>query len=311
MDNVDCLPQYLNTVLEYSTELYDNSNTLLTMINNMFGSTASSGVGDFIRVNNAKSAADPVESTTAALLTVYTNIDKYPAYLAYYWIKKFDTQIQQIQTNLSNLLALTKSAVPKLSDSIGTVGHTYSMYNDQTTPYYSYLVSNIKSNFYIPGNTFNKLNKDDFVNVCLAGKYTDIIFKHNLAPSPGETNKNLIQSSGVNNTEYNELLYISSAKAGTTHGDNLVTDINTAAQYSKLKMVIKTNIFLLLPKISNIIMFLKGRVLQSTRNLNPLYFNTVTSTDYKKRETIIEQFDILQQKLQNFANKNTIEKSLK
>ena len=310
MDNIDCNPALLNNILEYSSSLYSNSNTLLNLISN------SECLGDFINFYNAKSSPSPSSNITASLYTTLLNLPNLPAPIGYYWVKKVRSQVDKIQSDLSLLLGIIKQNIPELSDTIGYAFNTYSMYTDSTTPYYSYLSTTIRPNFYLTGNTFHKINKYTFANIQMTSRYVDTLFKHNLAPTPEEATNpdlpkpNLIQSINVAKTEYINP-YDGDAKSKTAHGENLVTDVNMTATGETIKILVKKHIKLIFSTLYSIINFLKSRSLQQPRSIENNSIEIATKIDIDSNKVIFEKFDILQQKIQDFDDIKTIESILK
>lgn len=304
MDNTDCIPQLLSLNLEDTREFYDNSNTLIDLLSNY-----ANHLEDFINYNNAYVSPAPIKEQTNILSSISTKLKNMPNNIAFYWYKKINNQIDSVKKAIIKINPEFKT----ISDSIGQLSSPYSMYSDYTTPYYSYGVDNIRPTMYVPSNVFNKIPVHIYANLISASKLVDATFKHNLAPTIDDTDTNLIQSPVVISHENNKLLYSGSACSQTTHGENLVTDINAVSQANTLKIEIKKQITLCYSQLYNVINAIKGRSLLHTtsdRSTSFITFSSITKVDCNTEKLIWEMFDILQQKILSNKTK-TIENTLK
>ena len=238
-----------------------------------FDSTIDMYIDDFIAFNNAKVSPQPVTNKTTALVNGFKKFDKLPSNIAYHWYKKINNQIDSVKTAV---IELCGDDFKQISDSIGSLGIGYLAYNNNTTPYHSYLLDNIRPSFYIPGNTFNKIHPKAYANLINTSKYVDALFKYNLAPHNKDDNANLIQTNDAASLEGGPQMYTGKAVSLTSHGNNLITDVNTITPIEQFKNYIRTQIILVYKKFYKNIKAIKSRVLYnttSTRTSNNVFFD--------------------------------------
>lgn len=310
MADIESFPKYLDIDIESCKKFYDSSSTLLSLLKN-FDSSIDAYIDDYISLNNAKVSAQPSANKISALVSGFKKIDTIPTNIAYDWYKKINNQIDSVK---SAVIELCGKDFKQISDSIGTLGSAYLAYNNNTTPYHSYLLDNIRPSFYVPGNTFNKIHPKAYANLINTSKCIDALFKYNLAPSSKDDNANLIQSNNVSTLEGGPQMYTGGAVSLKSHGDNLVTDVNSIASIEQFKMTIRTQITLVYKKLYKIINTIKSRVLYnttSTRTSNNIFFDSVVNIDIDNKVSIYDMFDILQNKIKDFDKSITIDTILK
>ena len=308
MDKADCLPHYASIDFESAKNFYDNSSTILETLRT-FDQNIDTYINDFIKVNNAKVSPAPVDELIDSLDTIFKKIELLPNNYALYWYKQIINQIDIIKTSIAKL---NPDNFSQISESIGSLAGSYTMYNIYTTPYYAYNKDDIRPACYIPNNVVNKLNRYTYANICQAGMKVDALFMHNLAPMDGEKDTNLIQSSNTYFTE-SAALYNGPMMSSTTHGDNLVTDTQSVNIIYAASIAIKTQIKTTYKTLYNVINALKNRTVlhtTNTRDTQNISFSSLTHTNFGTETHISEIFDLLQQKISDYDKQITIESQL-
>lgn len=298
MADLESLPKLLSNVVEPTKTLYETSNTLLTELKTL-DSNVADYIGDFILYNNVKVLSKPLRGMVTILNIIFRKIDKLPPYISLFWYKQI---INNFKTVLTQIQDLNKTHFKPISESIGSLSNAYLAYNINTTPAYSYTNDDIRPNFYVPGNTFNKIHYKNYANLITASKYIDAVFYHNLAPTPSENDTCLIQSNSVSISEYSNL-YTKTLHAQLTHGDNLVTDVDAINQIETVKTELRKEINLIYEKTHKIINALKNRSLIHTttpRTAKNITFNIVAGVNINNDTLIHETVDLTQQPYQDF-----------
>ena len=310
MVDKESFAKYLDIDIESAKNFYDSSITLLDSLKE-FDSTIDTYIDDFIAFNNAKVSSQPITNKTTALVNGFKKFDKLPSNIAYHWYKKINNQIDSVKTAA---IELCGDDFKQISDSIGTLGSAYLAYNNNTTPYHSYLLDNIRPSFYVPGNTFNKIHPKAYANLINTSKYVDALFKYNLAPFSKDDNANLIQNNSAATLEGGPQMYMGQAVSLTSHGNNLITDVNSITSIEQFKSQIRTQITLVYKKLYKVINIIKSRVLYnttSTRTSNNICFDSIVNIDIDNKVSIYDMFDILQNKIKDFDKDITIDATLK
>ena len=310
MADKESFAKYLDIDIESAKKFYESSSTLLDSLKE-FDSTIDTYIDDFITFNNAKVSSQPAINKSIALANGFKKIDKIPTNIAYHWYKKINNQIEHVK---SLAIKMCGDDFKQISDSIGSLGIGYLAYNNNTTPYHSYLLDNIRPSFYVPGNTFNKIHPKAYANLINTSKHIDALFKYNLAPYSKDDNANLIQNNSAAILEGGPQMYTGDAVSLTSHGNNLITDVNAITSIEQFKSYIRTQIILVYKKLYKIINAIKSRVLSNTtfsRVSEDISFASIVNVDIDTKASIYDMFDILQNKIKDFDKDITIDAILK
>ena len=310
MADNESFPKYLDVDVESAKAFY-NSSTNLMLTLQLCDASVGEYIDEFIAFNNAKSSPQPIPNKINTLVDAFNKFDTLPVNIAYFWYKKINNQIDSVK---STAIKLCGKDFKQISDSIGSLGVGYLAYNSNTTPYHTYLLDDIRPTFYIPNNTFNKIHPKSYANLITTSKYIDALFKHNLAPSSEYDNANLIQSNKVSKQEGGAQMYAGEARSLTSHGDNLVTDVNTITKLEQFKAEIRKQITLTYSKLYKLINAIKGRVLinsTTNRESENIIFNSVVNVDIDTGVSLFDMFDILQNRIKDFDKHATIDTILK
>lgn len=189
-------PEILNLNLFYKSDFYNKASNFLSTVSNY-----SKQLQTAIDYQKTLVSNDVVTSQSEFFNKLNSELDSYDAQFAAFWVKKYNSSLSQVKTELALKGGINKY-FKVLSDSIGSIGRIENYYDDSTS-----LVSDIKSDNKISplrygSSLFNKIHPTSLTLHAEMSKKLNIVFNKNI---------NNVQAAISSNT--------------TAHGDNLIPDI--------------------------------------------------------------------------------------
>jgi hypothetical protein len=201
-------PEILSLNLFYKKDFYNKASNFLSAVSNY--STQLQTAVDYQKtlVSN-----DVITSQAEFFNKLNKDLDGYDAQFAAYWVRKYNSTLNQIKTELA-IKGGNNKYFKVLSDSVGSIGRIENYYDDSTSLVSDVDSSNKVSPLRYGSSLFNKINPNSLMLHAEMSKKLNILFNKNI---------NNIQPTIAENT--------------TAHGDNLIPDI---AHFQRIQSNIST-----------------------------------------------------------------------
>tara|TARA_A100000172_G_scaffold3619_1_gene2212 strand:+ start:29859 stop:30719 length:861 start_codon:yes stop_codon:yes gene_type:complete len=277
------LPSYLDTVILQKTDYYKNNTNLLELFDDFI---------DMLKLNidyeKGKSSGDFIKDISGIYEKLNNNkfiIDGYEIDIQNknYYIEKYQSLASNFKNVIEKILGNKNIYFKKLSDDVGTLLDTNTIFDDSICPFFDIFYNeskNIPTN--IPNTVFNKVslqNKKLQKNFSLLN---DAVLKNNLKDIANYTETTITK---------------------TSHGSNLVTDYDYYERLLSFSEEIRQSIFIdLTADLGEYIYFLKNLNIRNQSN------NEAILLQFKSTlEGVEENLDILKNQIVSKAYKdNTI-----
>jgi len=277
------LPSYLDTVILQKTDYYKNNTNLLVLFDDFI---------DMLKLNidyeKGKSSGDFIKDISSIYEKLNNNkfiIDGFEIDIQNknYYIEKYQSLASNFKTVIEKILGDKNIFFKKLSDDVGTLLDTNTIFDDSICPFFDIFYNeskNIPSN--IPNTVFNKVslqNKKLQKNFSLLN---DAILKNNLKDIANYTETTVTK---------------------TSHGSNLVTDYDYYERLLSFSEEIRQSIFIdLTADLGEYIYFLKNLNIRNQTNNEAILLQFESTL-----EGVEENLDILKNQIVSKAYKdNTI-----